>query len=177
MTDQLAPAREPAPQTKPSRWLKPVLVVSLALNLAVAGLVVGAIIRGGLPMRAGMHADGGRDFGRDGGLGLMSEGLSRSDRQALRRALIAAEPDLANWRERAGAEFGAVIAALRAEPFDAQALQDVLDAQSGRMQARMETGRRILVERISAMTPAERADFAARLEDRVKRLPGGPRGD
>jgi len=152
-----------------SRWMKPVLVVSLALNLAVVGLVAGALIRGGPMMRAEMGRDGGRDLG----LGLLAEGLSRADRLALRRAMVASNPDIANWRERAGKEFAGVLAALRAEPFDPDGLLVVLEAQSGRMQARLDNGRRILVARIADMTAAERAEFASRLEERVQRLPGG----
>jgi uncharacterized membrane protein len=157
------------PASQPSRWIKPVLVVSLALNLAVAGLFAGAVIRGGPPMRAEFARDGGRDPG----LGLLAEGLSRADRMALRRALVKSDPDIGNWRERAGQEFGAILAALRAEPFDPDGLRTVLEAQSGRMQARLDKGRQILVARIAEMTPAERAEFATRLEERVKRLPGG----
>jgi hypothetical protein len=41
------------------------------------------------------------------------------------------------------------------------------------MQARLDKGRQILVARIAEMTPSERAEFAARLEERVKHLPGG----
>lgn len=168
MTGLPEPEVTAAGPRQPSRWMKPLLVVSLALNLAVAGLVVGALIRGGPPMRAEMAHSGVRDAG----LGLLFEGLSRADRMALRRALVQSNPDIGNWRERAGQEFGVVLDALRAEPFEPDALAAVLDAQSGRMQTRLDKGRQLLVARIAEMAPAERAAFAARLEERIQRLPG-----
>lgn len=166
----------PVPETGApprGRWVKPLLVVSLAINLAVAALVVGAVIRGGPPMRGAMHQDGGRDLG----IGLMVDSLSRADRAALRRAFVASDPGLGNWRERARQEFAVLLAALRAEPFDPEALRAVMQEQSARMRTRLENGREILIDRIAAMTPAERAEFAARIEERLERLPGARRRD
>jgi uncharacterized membrane protein len=61
------------------------LAVSLALNLGMAG-------RGGGPFLR--HHDGNPRGDQDFGLGPLGEALTREDRKALRKAFVAAHPDL-----------------------------------------------------------------------------------
>jgi hypothetical protein len=63
---------------------------------------------------------------------------------------------------------------LRADPFDAEALRNVVANQGDRMAARLALGQDLILARIAAMTPAERAAFADRLERRLER---GPKRD
>jgi uncharacterized membrane protein len=70
-------------------------------------------------------------------------------------------------------EFRAVLAALRAEPFDAQELRRLLDAGAERAQSRQELGRALVYDRIVAMSDADRRAFAERLEQGLSRR--GPR--
>lgn len=152
------------------RWLKLALGLSLAVNLAVAGLVGGAVLRGG-PLRDQMV--------RDVGFGPYAEALSPEDRQALRRAFLARQPDLRDLRQSMRQDMQAVVQALRAQPFDAAALESALVAQASRLQSQVQLGQSLLLERLSSMPEADRLAFAHRLESMTRRGPpdGGRQGD
>ncbi len=166
MTDPATPPMPPAPPPPPpppprpaGRGIKIALAVSLALNLLVAGLAVGAMLRGG-------PAPGGRDFG----LGPLSEALSREDRSALREAFLNRHPDARAERRAMRAEFDTLLAALRAEPFDPAALDAALQAIAQRNTELLETGRGLVAARLKAMDAEARAAFADRLEDGLRRM-------
>ncbi|MEZ5779271.1 MAG: periplasmic heavy metal sensor [Paracoccaceae bacterium] len=146
---------------RPARWLKPALAVSLILNLLVAGIVVGAV--------AGHHRGDERMSTRDGSFGPYTEALSRSDRSALRRAFLAASPDRAAMRREEAEDYGRLIAALRADPFDPADVEAVIGTQEARLTARVALGRQLLTERIAAMSPAQREAFAERIEAAMTR--------
>ena len=156
MTD-LPPNTETAGRA--GRGLRWVLAVSVALNLAVVGLVAGAMLREGGP-----HGRMVRDLD----FGPFTEALTEGDREALRRAFMARMPEMRDMRAAMRADFAALLAALRAEPFDAAALQGAVANQAGRMQRRLEVGQQIMLERIAAMTVADRRAFADRLEARLR---------
>lgn len=142
------------------KWTRLVLVLSLALNLLVVGVVVGGAVR--------HHRHGGDESARDIGFGPFTEALSKEDRKALRRAFLAANPGFRDMRKDMGRDMGDLIAALRADPWDAVAAGIILAGQSQRMTDWMDTGRDLLLERLSAMTPQDRAAFADRLEADAK---------
>jgi uncharacterized membrane protein len=142
------------------RWL---LIGSLTLNLLVVGVVAGVALRFAGGDRLPPPAE------RSLGFGPWSGGLERQDYRALRRGFEAAGTDLRSvWREER-ADRQALVAALRAEPFDAAAL----DAVAGRMQARtlerLALGQRLIRDHVLAMSPAERAAFADRLDRSLRR--------
>lgn len=157
-----APA-SPAPAPAPSggRWLKLALVVSVGLNLAVAGLVLGARLGEG-PRR---------DMPRDMSFGPFSEALSDKDRRALRRDLMGRLGEFRTAREAARAEFAALVTALRADPFDPEALKAALSAIETRNADRLELGRSLIENRLVEMSTAERQAFADRLERGLQRRP------
>lgn len=150
---------EAAERPRGNRRLKIALAVSLAFNLCIVGVIAGVLLRDGPPR------GGGRDFG----LGPLSEALSHEDRRALRKAFVARHPDIRDARRQMRAEFDAVVAALKADPFDPAALDGALAAIAARNQSLLDTGRELVAERLKAMTVAERAAFADRLEKRVGR--------
>ena len=164
MTD--APTTIPTPPTPPlppipsRRGLKIALAVSVALNLAVAGMVAGAWIR-----------DGGHGRGMPHHLsfGAFSEAFSADDRMALRRALLDRAPDFRASSKAAKAEFETLLAALRASPFDPAVLQKALAAVEARTAGRLELGRELIENRITQMTEADRLGFADRLEAGLRR--------
>lgn len=150
------------PEASPKRtggWTKALLVVSLGLNLLIAGLAAGAFLRDGSPR-------GGRDFG----LGPLSEALSREDRKALRAAFLERHPDARADRRAMRAEFDALLAALRADPFDPAALDTALAAVAHRNAELLATGRDLVAARLKAMDAAARIEFADRLESGLRRL-------
>lgn len=167
MTESETSVTPPAPQPtppKPARGLRVALAVSVALNLLIIGLVAGAMLRGGPHDR----------MVRDLDFGPFTEALSPEDRAALRRDFIRQAPDMRDMRRQMREDFATVLAALRAEPFDPDALRGVVANQGNRMAARLELGQDLMLARIAAMTPAERAAFADRLERRLER---GPKRD
>ena len=147
---------EAAGKPRGNRRLKIALALSLAFNLCIVGVICGVMLRDGPPR-------GGRDFG----LGPLSEALSHEDRRALRKAFVARHPDIRDAKRQMRAEFDAVVAALRADPFDPAALDGALAAIAARNQSLLDTGRELVAERLKAMTAEERAAFADRLEKRV----------
>ncbi|WP_108815329.1 periplasmic heavy metal sensor [Loktanella sp. Alg231-35] len=151
-------AENPSLPAKPRRIWKIVLVLSLALNLAVAGIVVGSVASG----RAG--PDGPRNF--DLGVGPMTRALNREERRTLSRNLRESRAlrDL-NPRER----IGGLVAALQAEPFDPAALQTQLEEQSQKMDGVQMQAQAAFLALVSDMTPERRQAFAAQLSEELSR--------
>ncbi|WP_347310520.1 periplasmic heavy metal sensor [Defluviimonas sp. SAOS-178_SWC] len=137
------------------RWMIWALIASLAVNLFVVATVVGA----GMRHHRMPHGDV-----RDVGFGPFTEALTREDRAALRDAFIAAAPDFRDARRAAEANFDRLVASLRADPWDRTATEAVLAERGARTSERIELGRRLLVERLAAMTPEVRAALADRIE-------------
>ncbi|SFR34148.1 Uncharacterized membrane protein [Yoonia tamlensis] len=139
-------------QEKNGRLMRIVLVVSLAVNLAVAGLVVGTVVSG----RLGEGPP--RSF--DLGLGPMARALAPEDRRAIGQALRRARP-MGDYDPRAQTELMAQ--ALRAVPFDPQALYDVIATQTQRSAQIQGAAQDAVVARITALTAGQRAALADRL--------------
>lgn len=159
MSDTLSPTAPVPPAPRTSGWVKALLAVSLALNLAVAGLAGGAFLRDGPPMR------GDGDFG----FGPLGHALSREDRTALRAAFVDRFPALKEGRAALRADFDALIAALRAEPFAPPALDAALATIAARNAERLASGRDVIAAYLKDMDPAARAAFADRLEAALAR--------
>lgn len=145
-------------KTGPSRLWRVVLVLSLALNLAVVGMVVGASVSG----RFGDRPPRSFDFG----LGPVARALEPRERRqiglAMRRDGALRDMDLrGNAAE--------MIAALRAAPFDAGALQDLMAVQAERVTLLQRNAQAALLDQISAMSPERRAAFADRLQEELSR--------
>ena len=169
MTDTPPPA---APRRAPV-WMRVTLVLSLAFNLLIVGIVAGALASG----RAG-----GPPRIVDLSLGPLTRALSDEDRAAIGEALRNREgfrPPRPVQRMAAARDLKQ---ALIAEPFDRAELARLLDAQRSRAAEVFEAGQDALLDQLEAMTPEERRAFADRLaEEFLKaRRPGrrdGARGD
>lgn len=162
---------EPTPNSLSSspRWMRFALVVSLAVNLAVVGLVGGTILA-----HRGDHPEGRN--GPDISIGALPQALDREDRRALREVVMAHRKDR---RAAALEDLKALSTALRADPFDPGAVQAVFDRQIARMTDGLRNGQQVMAQRFAAMTAAERAAVADRL-DAVAANPHmmrGKRGD
>jgi uncharacterized membrane protein len=142
------------------RSLRLLLVGSLALNLLVIGIIGGAALTGRGPGPLG---------GYSMTLGPFAQALDRADRDAIRdelRARVDLRPPSGRDRQAALRDFQT---ALRADPFDASAVQAIFEDQRARAGAAMVAGQEALLRRIAAMTPAARAAFADRLEKALER--------
>lgn len=161
MTDPDPSQTTTMPPAPPSgRGLKIALAVSVALNLAVAGLAAGAWLKD--------IASGGRSAGPLN-FGAFSEVLSRDDRRALRTALIAAAPSFRTKRAAAEEEFRTLVAALRAEPFDPGAVRASLAAIAAQNTERLDLGRSLIEAHLIAMPTPDRIAFADRMEAKLGR--------
>ncbi len=159
MTDTPQSARQTPPSS--SRGLKIAFAISVALNLAVAGLVLGAWLHGG-PWRG---------MGHDLSFGPFSEALNSEDRRAIGRAILADRASIREGREAAKAEFDSLLAALRADPHDPAALDAALSAIVARNAGRLEKGQALLHARIEEMSAPDRLAFADRLEGALQHGP------
>jgi uncharacterized membrane protein len=142
-------------------------IVLLAANLLVVGVLAGTMLRHGGP--------DGRMMSRDLGFGPFSEALTDADRDALRGAFRERRRGPGSMQAELAADVAPILAIMRSEPLDAAALERALDALESGFNERITLGRALIVERIVAMTPAERAAFVERMERALQRG-GVPRG-
>jgi len=150
-------------QGKPGmgRWMRVLLVVSLAVNLAVVGAVAGWVLRHG-----GHH--GHHPSRLDMAGGPLTRALSDADRREIGRRMREV------WRERGGgrmqmrASFDALVADLRSVPFDPGRVAQRLRQQREGFAARLEMGQEVLIGHLSQMSDAERAAYADRLERQIE---------
>ncbi|NOE34637.1 MULTISPECIES: periplasmic heavy metal sensor [unclassified Ruegeria] len=146
--------------SKPKRrWMPIVLVVSLALNLLIIGVAVGTVLR----LKGGDHAKAPPGFGP-----ALYRALPKDDRKAMRSELGDLHKKGSKGRTQ---DFEAMSQALRAVPFDPNAVETLLQQQAqatanlqGALQAQW-------LIRVTAMSDEERQAYADRLQDVVKRGP------
>lgn len=149
----------PAPGA--SRGTKIILAISLALNLAVVGVVVGNALDG--------DRRGGPSMARDLAFGPFHEALSGADRRALAKILIAKSPAMRDARKMMEADLTQVLAALQADPFDPAALEAAFAAQNARSSANFGVAQAAIRDFLVQMSPEARAEFATRLQDGLGR--------
>lgn len=154
MTDTPAPKR---------RWIPILLVVSLALNLLVVGIVIGTVLR----FKGNDRVSGPPGFGP-----ALYFALPKSDRAALRDELSALRGKGSNRRKE---DFGALTQALRVVPFDSVAVQALLEQQTQATADLQEALHQQWLAQVAEMSDDERANYADRLEEVVKRGPRGPK--
>ncbi|PYE85886.1 periplasmic heavy metal sensor [Pseudoroseicyclus aestuarii] len=157
-------AQPPTPPRR-FRWL---LIASLALNLAVAGLVLGAVLFG--PARHGPPRN--VDFALGPVVRALGPEVMRDIRETMR-----ADPALrppGRGERRAFEE--TLLEALRAEPFVPEALSRQLGAMRQRVTAVQTAAQEAAVAALEALSPEERAEIADRLEREMQEGQGrGPR--
>lgn len=152
----------PTPDVRPTRtWIRILLVVSLGLNLIIVGSL------GGLVLSRVVH--GPREPVRDLAFGPFTQALSPDDRRAMMRAFLAEAKGFRAERDQMRADFQSLIAALKADPYDPSVLEGVMTRQKARTDQWLALGQRLLMERLAAMTQAERSAFADRLSDDLSR--------
>lgn len=165
------------PKSKTPRWIKLVLVASLGLNIAVAGVVGGALLR----------ADKGKDRakllqGRDFGFAPYITAFEEDERRELGRNFLRQSGGIKAARDEVRTSFAMILQSLEADPFDAAQFEALLTAQQAALASRQGLGAALIAEKVAQMSTEERAAFAQRLEENLKRGPrrpgpNGPRGD
>lgn len=144
-------------------WVKGLLILSLTLNFLVAGVVVGGII--GHEKRP-PHPPAPDELT----FGPLTGAFSKEDRSAMRHAAEGSGTDFKAMRAMIRGDFERLVVALQADPWDEAAVRAVLTEMRARSLKRMDIGEQVMLERLQAMTPEERKQFAARLSDGVKRF-------
>ncbi|WP_417249946.1 periplasmic heavy metal sensor [Celeribacter sp.] len=169
-----------APAKGGVRWSRVILAVSLALNLAVVGMVVGTALRH--PDRGPTPRDGGemteaRDGqgegmrNRDVGFAPFIDAIEGKGRRALALEFMRQMGDRESARERVRVHFEQVVSTLRAEPFDAAAFAELITERQRDLAARQEIGAQLLAEHVAEMSEEDRAAYAERLEQILQRPP------
>lgn len=153
--------------TKPRRMslgLRVVFFMSLALNLAIAGIVAGFVLRGGPDRDGPKHI---RDV-----VAPYTQALSKEDRRELGRKFFR-EARAGLSREelhaRIRAEYNEALDLLRTEPFDRNGFGAVLERQNMRAEDRNRKGQAFLIDHVAGMSAAERAAYAARVAEALER--------
>lgn len=149
-------------------WVRLVLFASLAVNMLVIGAVVGTVA-----MHGGGPDDRRRPPRADQIAGPLTHALDHEERREIGRAIRSEYRKGRPSRGAMKAEYDAVIQALRTEPFDATAVRDSFERQQAYAVDRMKIGQGILLDKLVAMTPEQRAAFADRLEDGLTRFDEG----
>lgn len=155
----------PQPRAPMRRSLRIVLFASLAANLVVLGLAAGAVLGN---KKGGDRPPRDADF-----ISAYTRALPEQDRRAIGRAIREYHRNSGITREAARAEFQKMLAMIRATPFDAEAMKAGMDAQAKSAFDRRQAAQAFWLERVEAMTDAERQDYADQIEAQVKRFPKG----
>ena len=142
-------------------WVKVLLGLSLALNLAVVGLVAGVATRfKDAPRGAGMFNYGVPYI----------RALPPEDRRAIGGNLRAqAEAGQVTRRSDRRAQFQKMIVLLQSEPWDEGAAVQVLQAQSASAQALQSAAQKAWLETVSAYSVDQRKAYAEQLSMMLER--------
>lgn len=146
------------------RRLRLVLILSLAVNLLIVGLIAGAALRN--DGRIERRADLGPAV--DAGLGPFGHAMTREQREGFRRDFTAHSGDLRRNRDEVRAQVVQFLTTLRSTPFDASLMRSQLVGTQDKLFQRQRIGVETLLQQIEAMSDAERAAFADRLEKSLR---------
>lgn len=143
------------------RILRVVLVVSLALNLLVAGVMAGGVMKSAQMHRSSQAPD----------LRALWLALPEEARRDARQAEGPRNPERRTEqrderRARAAARQTEMLALLRAPVFDAQAFSSLLQTDHDERSARIAQAHEAFVARVSTLDAAERTAMAERLQER-----------
>ena len=167
MTEQTP--KTPGTGASPARmrpWLRVVLVASLALNLAVVGVVAGSAFK---PDRRPPHPPR-----LDQMAGPLTFALSEDERRSIGKQIFEEYRKQGRpSREAIREEYQGVIDALRTTPFDPTVVEQSLARQREAATDRAEAGHRVLLAHLEGLSDTDRAAFADRLEEGLNRFRDG----
>lgn len=153
----------PSSTRKVPLWLKIVLGVSLAVNLAVIGLAAGIATRFGDPERRPAMTNYAIPY---------VLALPREDRReigdAIRKDVRAGRLP---QRQSRHAHYRAMVALLETDPFDAGAAQVILTEQGQQTAAIQTAAQAAWLNKVAGYSFEERKAYAARLTERLTKRP------
>ncbi|MGB7242127.1 MAG: periplasmic heavy metal sensor [Sulfitobacter sp.] len=150
-------------QARKSRWIRIALGLSLAANLAFVGLVAGSAWR---------HKGGDRRPAFSAIAGYAQpymQALPRAQRRQIFRDIRSgALGDVPN-RDARLANFAAVLAALKQEPFEAAQVRAALEGQTKVIARIQSVAQDAWVAQVSQMSSQDRADYVEKLDELLQR--------
>ena len=150
--------------------MRVLLAGSLAVNLLVVGVVMGAVLTRD-------RSDGPADrvrTARDLAPPAFVLALPQEERRALVGEFRETTGSFRAERKAVRESVRAFLAALRAESFDAEQALEMLEGQRDRAVARQTMGAELFIRHISGMSLQDRRAYADRLEEVLRRGPGRP---
>ncbi|MDG1430928.1 MAG: periplasmic heavy metal sensor [Paracoccaceae bacterium] len=151
---------------KGPRWGKIVLILSLSVNLLIAGLAVGTFA----------NVKKGDNFVRNGEeSGAYTFALSPKDRREIGKNMASYFQKNGRDRDALGKEYARMIEVVTADTFDREAAQLILSNQASFAVDRRLAAEGLLLDQLESMSADERREFAERLQEGVKRRRGPPR--
>lgn len=147
-------------------WMKGLLVVSLGLNLAVAGLIAGHALR---EWRDHPYAWVKAEPGLDRRQTRILQMVPESRRGQAKAILMDRQGELDEARREMREAHMAFIDAIRQDPLDPQKLEEALAQRFAASGAFWRIGTEQLAEIARTLNAAERAELADRFEERTRR--------
>jgi len=136
-------------QGKP--WAKILLVVSLGLNLAVAGLVIGAKMSG--------HGPGKSPYAGGTGMRVLMHALPKSKRTEARKFFHQNREKHRTNGDAMRVSLDDIGAAITARPFDAGTLREAFSNQRAHIETMTQDAQQAFVAIIAGMTDEERMQY------------------
>ena len=162
----MSEAGQPRGWRSAPRWMKLLLVVSLALNLGVAGLVGGHALRAWHDRPYGdVEGAEGLDRRQARLLAMVPEG----HRDAARQVLVGQQDEVERARDEMREAHMALIEAIRKDPLEPERLEQALARRHEASGAYWRIGSEQLVEIARRLDAGEREVLADRLEERTRR--------
>lgn len=147
---------------KPKKpWMKILLVVSLGLNLAVAGLVIGAKLSG--------HGDKRTHFAGATGLRVFMHALPDTQRREVRKYFRINRTRIHVNGEAMRTTMQTIHVAIIARPFDADALHAAFAAQRAHITTSTQDAQKAFVAIISGMTDAQRVAYVNTMKEQRRK--------
>lgn len=151
-------------------WLRVLLVVSLALNFLIVGTLGGMMM---MWSKWQPHHPARMDMA---GGGPLTRALSDEDRRAIGRQMRKAYKQGGVPHADMRAELEALVADLKADPFDTEAVKARLAHHRSIFDERFALGQALLLDHLSAMSVEDRSAYADRLREGLhKRKSDRPR--
>jgi len=137
--------------------MKILLVISLGMNLAVVGLVIGAKISGHGP-RGMSHASGS-------GMRALMHALPNSKRADVRKYFHENRDKIRAKDDVMRTSLDNIATAITAQPFDANVLNEAFSAQRAHIVTMTENAQQAFVAIIASMTDKERAQYVDNMKE------------
>ncbi|MCK4862410.1 MAG: periplasmic heavy metal sensor [Rhodobacteraceae bacterium] len=149
-------SEQTTPQVKGTpRWIKVALIVSVAVNLGIAGVIGGAVLRAPEIHRNNLEAPEG--------VAMLARAMPAAHQRELREDLRDRRGDLQPDREELRSLRDRFVVALRAEPFDLDAVNAVFADQRVMLSNLTAAGHDSVIEQIEKMSLRDREMYIRRL--------------